>query len=169
MVRFNTVQKAKNNGGSMTLKGIPLRMCVGILAFSSLSFAGVIPIDQFTGQFQETWESFSSGGLIANNTVIMSGEAIISNPGVGNYIYGPGGWGLGSSGSAQSSDGTKGLAVIGGSQTATITFASPVSDFGAFWGDATGSFPDPNTVSVSFFDSFGALIDTATFNYSHSG
>ncbi len=63
------------------------------------------------------------------------------------------------------------MCLQGFGNTGNITFNTPVVDYGAYW--AAWTDPqfggDPAMVSVSFFDSSNALIDSVSFSYSHAG
>ena len=142
------------------------------LAVAPPAQAVVTPVGPFTGTLSETWESFPNyleGGFhyLADPTTIMSGGASISNSQMAVYEPGTAFFGLGTSGSAQVSDGLKGMGLNAIASTATITFTVPVPDFGGFWGAST-SFSDPTTVTLSFFDVFSNPIDTVSFLYSRS-
>src|SRR6185295_17157535 len=105
-----------------------------------------------------------------NPSTIMGGAATISNPFMKVFIdNGINEFGLGTSGSAQPSDGVKAMGLNRSEQTATITFDLPVSDFGAYWGAATHStLGDPANISISFFDASDSLIGSEIFSYSRS-
>lgn len=130
--------------------------------------AQVTSTGPFTGSASETWESFlrypsNPSFYQSNPTAIFGGAATISNGYMAVYEPSTGAsFGLGSSGPAQVSDGTKGMGVDRPGQTTTIQFSSPVSAFGGYWG-ASGS-----TVTLSFFDAFANLIDTQAFGYDRS-
>ena len=154
---------------------------LSIVTVATLVVAGaahggfVTEIDPFVGDLTETWEGFQNyqqdpDFFLDDPTSIMGGGAWISNPFMVVYEPSAGAsFGLGSSGPAQVSDGTKGMGVDAGDQTVVITFDLPIFSFGAYWGAATrAGFPDPNTVDVAFYDLDGGLIDTAAFQYSHS-
>jgi hypothetical protein len=159
------------------------RSALGCLALLALTLivaapanAQLSPIAPFVGTASETWESFPNypvGGDLPNPTDIMGGFATISTTAAGGMIVyepavAPAIFGLGESGDAQVSDGVKGMG-INDEGTTTIVFDSPVTDFGAFWGAATGlGFPDPANVTISFFDASSALIGTENFNYSRT-
>jgi hypothetical protein len=139
----------------------------------------------FTGTLSENWESFpnylnTTGTYLSEPTTIMSGGAEISNDDA-MAVYEPGGgapFSMGSSGSAQVSDGVKGMAInssadsdlLSSATTATITFTSSVTDFGGYWGAATftdSGTQDPATVTLTFYDVLGGS-DTVSFDYSRS-
>lgn len=152
-----------------------IAMAVATLVVAGTAQGGFITeIDPFVGDLTETWEGFPNyqdGPFFLDDpTDIMGGNASISNPFMVVYEPGAGAtFGLGSSGSAQVWDGTKGMGVNLGDQTVVITFDLPIFSFGAYWGAATrAGFPDPNTIDVAFYDLDGGLIDTAAFQYSHS-
>ena len=154
---------------------------LGAMAVATLVVAGaaqggsVTEIDPFVGHFTETWEGFLNyqqdpDFYLDNPTAIMGGIGSIANAWMVVYEPGAGAtFGLGSSGSAQVSDGTKGMGVNNPNQTVVITFELPIFSFGAYWGAATDAgFPNPNTVDVAFYDFNGGLIDAVAFQYSHS-
>jgi hypothetical protein len=155
----------------------PALVCAALVLAAPVQ-AQITPIGPFAGSLSETWESFPNyvdngfNGL-PRPTDIMGGAAAITSTASGEMVvYEPGvaGFGLAGSGTAQVSDGTKGLGVSDESTgTTTITFDNPVADFGAFWGAAAGAgFPDPAIVTLRFFDAGSALIGVETFTYSHS-
>lgn len=145
-----------------------------LMVLSCSVFAGQItPIAPFTGIYQETWETFPRSDpaipsdpikLLSDGTPILSGEAAIF--GSDGYIYRL--WtdcvGLGR-GFALVSDGSQGMYSWAG--PVTITFSTPVTEFGAYWGLAFGGdLPDPNTLQLSFFDVSDDLVGTTSFTYS---
>ena len=137
------------------------------LLLCSNASATLSSIGPFSGSMSETWESFNdylttNFHYLPDPTSIMGGGATISSPRMA--VYNPNtaaNFGLGSSGSALISDGVHGMGLDNPAQTATITFANPVGDFGAYWGANTP--PNPSTVSLAFSD--GSL---ANFTYDHS-
>jgi len=159
---------------------IPVLVLGALFRVASLGHASVITITSpFVGNLTETWESFQNyvvAGPLPNPTVIMGGGALISNLNMNVYEPGAGPsptyyprWGLGDSGLAQVSDGAKGLGVYGDAST-SITFTTPVSNFGAFWAESSvgTSESNPASVTVSFFDVFDDPIDVVTFTYNHT-
>jgi hypothetical protein len=135
----------------------------------------VTEIPQFTGDISESWQGFQNYMFNpdfheASPATIFGGQATITNPVMAIYEPGFAEFGLGSSGlCAQVADGTKAMGLNGPDQTAVIEFATPVTEFGAWWGGTTGGkFPDPNTIAVSFYDADGVLIEMLNFEYSHS-
>lgn len=154
-----------------------LLLGLGLHIVAPAAHAGIISIGPFAGSLTETWESFPNYTMpvrvthLPNPTAIMDGAAAISNPFMA--VYEPTDplafFSLNTSGLAQVSDGSKGMGIDSISQTTTITFSSPTTAFGAFWGEGTGGgLPDPNTVVLNFFDVFGNPIGTDSFSYSHS-
>ena len=145
-----------------------------------LANAGVIsPIGPFAGTASETWEGFlyyneNPNFYEVSPATIFGGRATITHDFMA--VYGPPStFGLGTSGTAQVFDGVKGMGLDRseefGAGPAIIDFSTPVTEFGAYWGAATGDggdLGDPAVVTVSFFDTGGGLIDTITFDYSHS-
>ena len=125
----------------------------------------------FIGTMSEGWESFPifGGTYLASPSIIMSGKARIANSKLA--IYQAGNAFLGTSGAAQVADGTRGLMLNYFAQTATITWNTPITEFGGYF--AANTMPpsynvDPAIVTVSFFDQSARLLDTETFTYSHS-
>jgi hypothetical protein len=117
----------------------------------------ITPEGPFTGNLTETWESFNNyqvGPLyLPTPTTIMGGGATISNPLMQVYDPSFGAiFGLGFNGVAQVSDGQKGMAVDAAAQTVTISFSTPVYDFGAYWGANAYSASAPATVTLLFGD-----------------
>jgi hypothetical protein len=154
----------------MKCNRIVLAAAVGLLL--PVAMAGVTPIGPFTGDLTETWESFDNYLVDPDfyrddPTTIMGGGASISNPVMAIYEPGVAVFGLGSSGLADVSDGKKGMGLDEFASTATITFTTPMSAFGAYWGAATFDDDDEAIVSVDFYDEFGGLIDSVTFAYAH--
>ena len=147
----------------------------GMLAAPYAS-AVITPIPSpVVGNLTETWESFPNYAPLVTNltdpTSIMGGGASISNSVMVVYEPGVADFGLGDSGFAQVSDGAKGMGINNSGETTTITFTSPVSNFGAFWGAATGAgfLPSPGTITISFFDVFSLPIGTDPFTYVRPG
>lgn len=152
---------------------------------ASFASAQITPIGQFSGQISETWESFQhyqqnpnfyedANGPIST----FGGAASVSSPFSGQggiiVVYNPGAgatFGLGNYGSAQVSDGAQGSGVNTGFPGApiSINFATPVVDFGGFWG-AADIFGDPTVPIVfDFYDVSGGLIGSQTIQYSAPG
>jgi hypothetical protein len=148
-----------------------LGLC-GMLAVPYAS-AVITPIPTpVVGSLTETWESFPNYNTgpfnLTDPTSIMGGGALISNSNMVVYEPGVADFGLGDSGLAQVSDGAKGMGIDSSAETTTITFTTPVPNFGAFWGAATGAsagLPSTATVYVSFFDVSNLPIGTEQFTY----
>ena len=128
--------------------------------------AGITSIDNpFSGNALETWEEFPAE-YASSPLTIFGGEATISgdNPFIwttGYSLLSPGGLGLGPF-DARAFDGAQGYVTSFSGGSAQIVFASPVTDFGGYWGYAVG-YP---AAVFSFFDSQGSLIGTEDFAYS---
>lgn len=139
-------------------------------------WGAVVPISPFVGTYSESWESFplynqTPGTYMTSGTPVFGGAATI----VGNRfaVYRPGGgdggWSFQTSGQANVFDGTKGVGYEGAQQTGTFRFASPLQDFGGYWGAATGpAIGDPSTVQIRFLDALGVILDSTQFTYSRS-
>ena len=98
----------------------------------------------------------------------MGGGATVSGQLL--MIYQPGlvDFNLGRSGRAQVSDGSKGMGTDGAGlnpqATVAITFATPLSEFGAYWGAFTGgNLPDTASISLSFFGAGHSLLGSEVF------
>jgi len=164
-----------------------MRTCIPFIAGLTFLIMGarqgradpISSVGPFTGTYTESWEEFNNYNqgpfYLSNPTTIMGGEASIADAHMIVYDPNAASFGLGTSGSAQVSDGKQGMLLyesltLLGNGTATITFTNPVSEFGAYWAESTGGvLSDPNTVSLSFFDVFNNLIGTESFQYSHKG
>ncbi|MHC4217339.1 MAG: hypothetical protein ACYSU7_02675 [Planctomycetota bacterium] len=156
---------------------VKIAVAVGALAVARAAGAGtIVEVGPFAGTFSETWEGFDNYQDNPNTNEpspasILDGEATITvalmsiyEPGVAEFL-------LGTSGAAQVADGVKGMGIgfEDFDTVALIEFETPVTDFGAFWGAATGSiFGDPAAIAITFFDLDAAPIDTVTIEYSHS-
>ncbi len=141
---------------------------------ATLSWAqspSVMSTGPFAGTMSEGWESFPifGGTYLANPASIMGGRATIANSKMA--IYKSGNALLGTSGPAQVADGTRALMLNYFAQTATITWNTPITEFGGYFAASTlppGYNDDPAIVTVSFFGRSATLLDTETFTYSHS-
>ena len=123
----------------------------------------------FVGTMSEGWESFPrfGGTYLASPTSIMGGHATIANSMMA--VYQSGQAFLGTSGTAQVADGTQGLMLNYFAQTATITWNTPIMEFGGYFAADTSSYNgDPTIVTVSFYGQSSTLLDTEIFSYSHS-
>ena len=139
--------------------------------------AGIITIGPFVGSISESWESFPNYGNpggpahLADPSPVFGGSAEISNPLMA--VYEPSSlwvFSLYTSGPAQVADGLRGMGMNDHSSTTRITFLTPVTMFGGYWGTVTGgAFPTPNSVALSFFDTLGAPIARDTFTYFRPG
>lgn len=141
----------------------------GLTAVVAPAQAAIVTVAPFAGTVSETWESFPNyfdNGFnpLPDPTAILGGAGSISNPVM--YVYEPGvaDFGLGGSGLAQVSDGVKAMG-LNDTTTATITFATEATAFGAYWGAAT--FGAPAVVVLSFYDAIGGLLGVETFTYDH--
>ncbi len=121
----------------------------------------------FSGDALETFEEFPLGIITTQPLTIFGGRATIS----GSYEFiwktastlgTPFGFGLGPF-DAQAYDGTHGYGTSLAYGTTQITFSSPVTDFGGYWGSAvTPLIP----TTFDFYGSGGTLIGTSSFTYS---
>lgn len=142
------------------------------LAPLSWAQADLIPVGPFTGQLSESWESFATsppeGPYLPSPSTIMGGAATISGAQMAVFQPGVFDWSLGSSGYAQTANGTRAFGAGGaGDQTTTILFATPVSDFGGYWGAFTSVYDgDPALIAISFYDATDALLATQVASYS---
>ena len=118
----------------------------------------------FLGDSMETWEEFPVANP-GSPAIIFGGRATISgdNPFVWmtTFTLGtPGGLGLGPF-PARAFDGSHGYVTSVSPGTGRISFLSPVTDFGGYWGYSVG-YP---AATFGFYDSQGSLIGTQSFTY----
>ena len=137
--------------------------------------ATITSIGQFSGSISETFESFPN--YITGPTFqpepwnVFGGAAQFNSLNQDLAVYEPSqgaSFGLGTSGPAQVSDGTKAMGMNSESLW-TLTFNADQSQVGAFWGLATQTGGGPETATVSFFDAGNTLVGQTTFMYDHSG
>jgi hypothetical protein len=129
--------------------------------------ADLTPISPFVGSLSENWESFFPVPVNYGTITlpIMNGGATIQDQ-TGTITEPDNNNTLGSSGMARAADGVH-YAYIQGPVT-TITFNSPVDQFGAYW--ATYTFGSaPSRFSISFVDELGAGIGSTTLDYIRPG
>jgi hypothetical protein len=133
----------------------------------------VIPVSPFSGNFSESWEGFTNGPL-PMTVDIMGGAASITNsrpvPNMSVYHIGVDPYGLDAGGTAGVHDGSQGMGTedFPDPYMTTITFDSPVSQFGAYWAVSTAGAPPPAFVSVNlfFYDADDNQLDgPVSFNY----
>jgi hypothetical protein len=126
--------------------------------------AGIITdVDPFTGDLSESWESFANsddlGGYYASGTSIMDGAGAIWGNAL--YVYEPGvaPFLLAAGIEAGTMDGTRAMgADIDGAAT-SITFDTPVTMFGAYWGAQS------TWIDLIFFDAGDSIINFASIDY----
>lgn len=145
---------------------------IGTAAFifyPTVAGAGITPTGPFTGNYSETFESFSnpSGGpfFLPNPIVtIMGGFATITSTNNGMMIYNPttSPWGLGPT-DAGVSDGSQAFGLNNHGDSITINFNSPVTAFGGYFAAAYGNSPAAFNGLVSFTFSDGS---SDNFTYS---
>lgn len=138
------------------------RLLIFCLFVSSLNaaLAQITPIAPFAGTWHETFESFPNYATSATpgSLMIMDGAASISHPTL--RIYEPS---AGADftqlffGSAPVADGTKGLGcdLVGLVAPESLTFITPVSDFGGYWRAFT---EEANYMHMEFYGAGGSLI-----------
>jgi hypothetical protein len=146
-----------------------------LIVSGSSAMAQITATGPFTGTFAETWESFSnytvlpSPGFLPNPSSIFGGAATISNSFMAVYELNAGAdFTLGLNGNAGVADGVKGMGIDdpSGSLT-TIAFASDVSAFGGYWGNAALNQVGGST-TLTFFDASGNVLGADTFLYDHT-
>jgi hypothetical protein len=120
-----------------------------------------------TGTAIEDWESFTRSETGWQNVPvsIFSGAATITGPNEfiwlnGRSLNDPGTFGLGPF-IARSHDGNQGYGTSLAQGATTITFTSPIDQFGGYWGSAVPAQP----INFSFFDALGDLIGTDSVTY----
>ncbi len=167
MIRHLSILSCKRSGYGLLLSVLFAGSLCVLLTPARAQITAVSP---YRGTFAETWEGFPNyedNGFnpLPTPTPILGGFARISNPGL--FIYQPGtvDASLGLSGFAQTSDGVKGLQVGADDPVTTITFASPITKFGAYWGAQT--FGGATTIDLEFFDAAHKSFATLSFDYNH--
>ena len=134
-------------------------------AFAQLN---TIP-SEFTGSAIETFEELSRANVSALQNVevpIFSGLATISGPNEYIWLNGtqlayPGTFGLGYY-NARAHDGNQGYGTSLAYGTSRITFATPINEFGGYWGCASTTTP----MVFAFYDGNGAAIGSKSVVYS---
>ena len=122
-------------------------VAAGLWAVSAQAVLVVLP--PFGGTTSESFEAFSNGPL-PEATPILVKAAKVSSANTDLFVYQPGvvDMPLGGFGNAPVEDGVKGLALASSSDTGTITFASPLSAFGGYWGASS----DSPVITVNFYN-----------------
>lgn len=140
-----------------------------LTAISCSATATVSDVGPFSGSLHESWESFpnnsdSNDRSVPDLTPIMSGNAIISNRNM--VAYGPDscGFGLGYYGDATVFDGKRALG-INSQGPASITFQSPITEFGGYWGASKEYSWAVPSIQVIFYDTGGNLVESKSFNF----
>ncbi len=157
-----SVEATTSQAGFLPMPHINYHLGVAISAFvlagAAPSHAAITPIAPFTGTQTETWESFNNyktGPTYLNNpTAILGGTASIENPYMVVYesAGGQANFGLAYNGNAKTADGIKGMGIDREDSTTLVTFLTPVSAFGAYWG-AAESLPAPtDDITLTFSD-----------------
>jgi hypothetical protein len=142
---------------------LALAFLLGISTWASAST--ISPIGPFTGTISEGFESFSLGDQNAS-LAIFGAHATASDGDFYIYNTTTRAFGIGIPAiDAQVADGNRGLGLNGSEETARITFAAPVTDFGGFWGSGSPS----NGITFSFFDAANNLLGTVTTPYHRNG
>jgi len=154
---------------------------VVVAGLATAASAQITPIGPFTGDISESFEGFQnyfnnpnfyedafgpisifgSSGTMTSPYSGQGGAIVIYEPVAGATF------GLGSYGSAQVADGTKGSGVNTGFPPApvTIDFDTPVVDFGGYWGAADIFGNQFVPIVFDFYDVSGALIGSVTEQY----
>jgi hypothetical protein len=150
---------------------LAIAIALSLFTFGSPQSCGALTTTgPFVGTMSESWESFPqfTGVYLPSPTTIMGGHASIASPQMA--IYGPNQSSIGTSGIVQLADGVRGLMLNYFNQTATITWSTPVTEFGSYFAAATlpPPYPDPTPVTLQFFSPGGSLIEATSFTYSHS-
>ncbi|MEX2093742.1 MAG: hypothetical protein WD971_13745 [Pirellulales bacterium] len=130
----------------------------------------MIRVEPFFGAMQESWESFPNfkstvdtlghRTFLSQPTSVFQGNAIFAHPKAGIYEPNTANYYLGSSGPAQVFDGDKGVGLASTGpqvlpefiESASITFLSPITSFGGYWGAGTDYLYDPEIIEFQFFD-----------------
>ena len=154
--------------------------------FNTTVYAVSSRIEPFVGSFQESWESFPNfrstletlghKSFLTGQVSVLNGLATISHPKMGIYEPDNANYYLGSSGPAQTAHGQKGVGLeVTGPQIlpeyiepASITFVTPISAFGGYWGAGTDYLYDPEVIEFQFFDTAGNLVGADAWPYTRS-
>jgi hypothetical protein len=152
---------------------LPLATAAALLCGSGLiANAGVVAVSPFVGSLTETWESYAGGVWQPSPLSIMGGGASLSAAGILTSTSGT--HDAGSSGHRFiAPEGVMHAYVhaagAGAMRIFDLSFATPVTQFGAYFGGFTGSgWADPGSFRVTFKDGLGGVLDTVTFTYSHA-
>ena len=152
------------------IKSIFLALPAFLLLPMTVNADPVTSIGEFVGDISETWESFDNyqtGDFYEPEPIaIMGGNATLTTNLEQVVIYEPSAgatFGLVLHGSAQVSDGTKGIGFNNYGMVAEIVFSSGVSSVGAFWNMAVGS-GFVGEIFIDFFDAADVLIDSISFS-----
>ncbi|MCL4740980.1 MAG: PEP-CTERM sorting domain-containing protein [Phycisphaerales bacterium] len=153
---------------------------VCVVACAAAAASAQTPIGPFSGGISETWEGFQTYSQNPNfyedaNGPISTfgGNAMVSSQWSGQggilVVYSPfiDGFGLGNYGLAGVSDGQNGMGINTGfpGSPVKIDFATPVTDFGGYWG-AAEVFGNPSApIQFDFYDANGGLVGSTTEHY----
>jgi hypothetical protein len=137
------------------------RMCavaaLGIAAPALPAAAQITPIGPFSGVIQEDFETFPVGSLTGPISV-FGGAASMSGS---LFVFGPGqSYGLVNNGTAQPANGLNGFGLNSATNTATITFDPPVSQFGGYFSHSTSGV---NRFEITFRVAGGAIFGGVQF------
>jgi hypothetical protein len=165
---------------------IPCFLLVNVLFSGSDIRAALTRIQRFTGGLQESFEGFSNFNstvddlghryFLSGTTPLFEGQATITHPLVGIFEPTSADYSLGTSGKSQITDGRKGLG-LGSTgpqvlpefvEPASITFVTPLSSFGGYWGAGTDYLFDPQVIEFQFFNTLGVSIGSDEVPYSRS-
>jgi hypothetical protein len=156
------------------------------VTFRPASHAAIIRVEPFMGSVQESWEAYPNfnatvdtlgqRSYLSGSVSILAGTATISHPRMGIFEPRSANYSLGSSGSSQIAEGRKGIGLdFTGPQvlpqyveSASITFSTPLSTFGGYWGAATDYLFDPEVIEFRFYDVAGNLVGTDEKPYTRS-
>jgi hypothetical protein len=134
------------------LTSVSAGLAIGLF-FAQTVFAQIAAVGPFAGDLLENFESFGTG-YTADSFGVFGGAATHNRlSGNDPYIWPSGGWGLGSNGSAQASDGNQGFG-INGNATGEFIFNTPITSFGAYFGTANSG----DTMFLEFYDAGNTLI-----------
>jgi PEP-CTERM motif-containing protein len=178
-----TGRKGGSIRGNPTFRSRCLIVLSALALVQSAAHAQRTSIAPFAGTHSEGWETFvpyrQYGGppylYLPAGQAIMAGFATIGSDTANTLlVYRPGtssSFRIGDSGvppygEAQVAEGSQALGVSSSTSTTFIDFATPVTDFGAYWGAPTRG--SPASFQVTFFDSLGSSTGTEEFTYDRS-
>ncbi len=135
---------------------------VSSVAACAAASAQVLEVGQFTGEFNDDFNSYASGP--AGPSFTFLGGNAVNNSNGSSDIWLSAAHGLGGS-KATYTDSQAMVANNGGPSPWEITFATPMQAFGGFWQSAF----DDSTLTFQFFDANNTALNSITKTPPNSG